>query len=133
MVDVRVRYDPFDAEILNDPYPTYRMLRDTTPVYRAEESHTWVLSRHADVQAAALDHGTYSSVGGIFPTPPGSNFIGSFLPMMIVMDPPRHDQLRALVSRAFTPEGSPVCRTVLLGWRRSCSIASTRGRGRRIS
>ena len=103
MVDVRVRYDPFDAEILNDPYPTYRMLRDTTPVYRAEESHTWVLSRHADVQAAALDHGTYSSVGGIFPTPPGSNFIGSFLPMMIVMDPPRHDQLRALVSRAFTP------------------------------
>jgi len=103
MVDVGVRYDPFDAEILNDPYPTYRMLRDTAPVFRAEESHTWVLSRHADVQAAALDHGTYSSVDGIFPTPPGSDFIGSFLPMMIVMDPPRHDQLRALVSRAFTP------------------------------
>lgn len=26
----------------------------------------------------------------------------SLLPMMILMDPPRHDQLRALVSRAFT-------------------------------
>jgi len=103
MVAVQIRYDPFDASILSDPYPTYRLLRDTAPVYRAEESHTWVLSRHADVQAAALDHGTYSSVDGIFPTPPGSNFIGSFLPMMIVMDPPRHDQLRALVSRAFTP------------------------------
>lgn len=95
MVSVQIRYDPFDASILNDPYPTYRSLRDTAPVYRAEESHTWVLSRHADVQAAALDHGTYSSVDGIFPTPPGSDFIGSFLPMMIVMDPPRHDQLRA--------------------------------------
>ena len=103
MVSVQIRYDPFDASILNDPYPTYRLLRDAAPVYRAEESHTWVLSRHADVQAAALDHGTYSSVDGIFPTPPGSDFIGSFLPMMIVMDPPRHDQLRALVSRAFTP------------------------------
>ncbi|MGD9620688.1 MAG: cytochrome P450 [Mycolicibacterium sp.] len=103
MVEVKVRYDPFDATILSDPYPTYRLLRDSAPVYRAEESHTWVLSRHADVQAAAVDHGTYSSVDGIFPTPPGSNFIGSFLPMMIVMDPPRHDQLRALVSRAFTP------------------------------
>ncbi|CAA0128444.1 Putative cytochrome P450 123 [Mycolicibacterium vanbaalenii] len=103
MVAVKVRYDPFDATILSDPYPTYRLLRDSAPVYRAEESHTWVLSRHADVQAAAVDHGTYSSVDGIFPTPPGSNFIGSFLPMMIVMDPPRHDQLRALVSRAFTP------------------------------
>ncbi|GJF16765.1 putative cytochrome P450 123 [Mycolicibacterium cyprinidarum] len=103
MVEVQIRYDPFDATILNDPYPTYRSLRDSAPVYRAQESHTWVLSRHADVQAAALDHGTYSSVDGIFPTPPGSDFIGSFLPMMIVMDPPRHDQLRALVSRAFTP------------------------------
>ncbi len=103
MVAVKIRYDPFDATILSDPYPTYRLLRDSAPVYRAEESHTWVLSRHADVQAAAVDHGTYSSVDGIFPTPPGSNFIGSFLPMMIVMDPPRHDQLRALVSRAFTP------------------------------
>ena len=103
MVSVQIRYAPFDASILNDPYPTYRSLRDTAPVYRAEESHTWVLSRHADVQAAALDHSTYSSVDDIFPTPPGSDFIGSFLPMMIVMDPPRHDQLRALVSRAFTP------------------------------
>ena len=71
-------------------------------MYRAEESHTWVLSRHADVQAAALDHGTYSSVDGIFPTH-RTDFIGSFLPMMIVMDPPRHDQLRALVSQAFHP------------------------------
>ena len=80
MVAVQIRCDPFAASILNDPYPTYRLLRDTAPVYRAEESHTWVLSRHADVQAAALDHGTYSSVDGIFPTPPGSSFIGSFLP-----------------------------------------------------
>ncbi|KMO68067.1 cytochrome P450 [Mycolicibacterium obuense] len=103
MVAVQIRYDPFDATILDNPYPTYRLLRDSAPVYRAEESNTWVLSRHADVQAAALDHRTYSSVDGIFPTPPGSDFIGSFLPMMIVMDPPRHDQLRALVSRAFTP------------------------------
>ena len=101
MVAVKVRYDPFDATILSDPYPTYRLLRDSAPVYRAEESHTWVLSRHADVQAAAVDHGTYSSVDGIFPTPPGSNFIGSFLPMMIVMDPPRHDQLRALVTVSY--------------------------------
>ena len=107
------------------------MLRDAAPVYRAEESHTWVLSRHADVQAAALDHGTYSSVDGIFPTPPGSDFIGSFLPMMIVMDPPRHDQLRALVSR-FTPAGGRAAgRHHTDG--RGCSSASTRVPDRRTS
>lgn len=103
MSTVQIRYDPFDADIQDDPYPTYRSLRNEAPVYRAEDSNTWVISRHKDVSAALLDHTTYSSVNGVFPTPPGSTFVESFLPMMIMMDPPRHDQLRALVSRAFTP------------------------------
>ncbi len=63
-----------------------------------------MLSRHEDVIAALLDHDTYSSVNGVFPTPPDAPFLESFLPMMITMDPPRHDQLRGgLVSKAFTP------------------------------
>ncbi|HJT95015.1 MAG TPA: cytochrome P450 [Mycobacterium sp.] len=103
MSTVQIRYDPFDAGIHDDPYPTYRLLRDEAPVYRAEDSNTWVLSRHADVIAALLDHHSYSSVNGVFPTPPGRPLTESFLPMMIMMDPPRHDQLRALVSKAFTP------------------------------
>jgi len=100
---VQIRYDPFDATIIDDPYPTYRLLRDEEPVYHAAESDTWVLSRHDDVETALLDHDSYSSVGGVFPTPPGSNFVQSMLPMMILIDPPRHNQLRALVSRGFTP------------------------------
>src|ERR1044072_3223084 len=67
-----MRYDPFDASILEDPYPTYRVLRDAAPVYRAQDSHTWVLSRHADGQAAALDHGTYASVASLSPPHPSS-------------------------------------------------------------
>lgn len=100
---VQIQYDPFDAIILDDPYPTYRLLRDEDPVYRAAESSTWVLSRHDDVQAALLDHDSYSSADGIFPTPPGTDLVQAILPMMIMMDPPRHNQLRALVSKAFTP------------------------------
>jgi len=100
---VQIQYDPFDATVIDDPYPIYRLLRDEDPVYHAAESDTWVLSRHTDVQTALLDHDSYSSVDGVFPTPPGSDFVQSFLPMMVVMDPPRHNQLRALVSRAFTP------------------------------
>jgi cytochrome P450 len=101
--NVQIRYDPFDPSIIDDPYPTYRLLRDEEPVYHAAESDTWVLSRHDDVETALLDHDSYSSVDGVFPRPPGSDFIQSFLPMMVLMDPPRHNQLRALVSRAFTP------------------------------
>jgi cytochrome P450 len=49
MSTAQIRYDPFDADIHDDPYPTYRLLRDEAPVYRATDSNTWVLSRHRDV------------------------------------------------------------------------------------
>ena len=103
MTTAQLHYDPFDADIQDDPYPVYRKLRDHAPVFRAETANTWVLARHEDVTAALLDHQTYSSVNGVFPTPPDAPFLESFLPMMITMDPPRHDQLRGLVSKAFTP------------------------------
>lgn len=32
MSTVQLRYDPFDAEIQDDPYPVYRQLRDAAPV-----------------------------------------------------------------------------------------------------
>ena len=95
-------YDPFDPLVQEDPYPTYRRLRDEHPVYRNEERSFWALSRFADVWEAVHDPTTFSSAQGIFPTP-GDMMTEAFFPMMIMMDPPRHTALRALVSRAFTP------------------------------
>ena len=103
MTTAQLRYDPFDPVIQDDPYPVYRLLRDDAPVFWAPASNTWVLSRHEDVTGALLDHQHFSSVNGVFPTPPDVPFLESFLPMMIMMDPPRHDALRSLVSKAFTP------------------------------
>jgi len=97
------QYDPFDPVIQADPYPTYQALRDDHPVYWSHASRSWVLSRHADVGAALDDPGTFSSASGIYPTPRGIDMTQLFLPMMIMTDPPRHSQLRTLVSRAFTP------------------------------
>lgn len=125
MSTVQIRYDPFDADIQDDPYPAYRLMRNEVPVYRAEASNTWVLSRHDDVSAALLDHHTYSSVNGVFPTPPDAPFLESFLPMMIMMDPPRHDQLRALVSRAFTLGALLPSARVSSSWPSSWSRNST--------
>lgn len=103
MTSATIRYDPFDPVTQADPYPTYRALRDDCPVYWSGPSHSWVLSRHADVGAALDDPATFSSARGIYPTPRGVDMTRLFLPMMIMTDPPRHSQLRALVSRAFTP------------------------------
>jgi cytochrome P450 len=61
-----------------------------------------VLSRLDDVFKVVHDPATYSSAQGVFPSNRDVSGEG-FLPMMITMDPPRHGQLRSIVSKAFTP------------------------------
>ncbi len=94
-------WDPFDIELDREPYAVWRRLRDDAPLYRNERFDFYALSRYADVEAAHRDNATYSSAHGtvlemMSPRPMGGGF-------MIFMDPPEHTQLRALVSRAFTP------------------------------
>ena len=104
-------YDPYDATIDADPYPIWRRLRDEAPLYHNDALDFYALSRFADVHKASLDWQSYSSARGtvlefIDTTPPEAGIPGtdSMLgAMMIFMDPPRHDELRQLVSRAFTP------------------------------
>lgn len=103
MSDQQLTYSPFDAEVMANPYPVYRELRDNAPAHWSREANSWVLSRYDDVSAALADPATYSSASGIFPTPPGVDMTELFLPMLIMSDPPRHSQLRQIVSRAFTP------------------------------
>jgi cytochrome P450 len=97
-----VTFDPFAYETHADPYPRYRALRDHAPVYWNAERRFWALSRHADVLAAFKDHQRFSSAGGVS-LERSSAGDPSAVASFIAMDPPRHDRLRGLVSRAFTP------------------------------
>lgn len=103
MRNLQLTYSPFDPDIIADPYPVYRELRDHAPAYWSAQANSWVLSRYEDVSAALVDPETYSSASGIFPTPPGVDMTQLFLPMLIMTDPPRHSALRKIVSKAFTP------------------------------
>jgi pimeloyl-[acyl-carrier protein] synthase len=47
--------DPFNFSRLADPYPSYRRVRETTPVYWSQLLGGWVLTRHADVREALVD------------------------------------------------------------------------------
>jgi cytochrome P450 len=96
-----VGYDPFSPAAWEDPYPAYRWLRDEMPVHHVAERDLWVLSRFEDVQAAVSDPARFSSEKGISLAP--IPFGDAIPPNLLTLDPPRHDQLRRLVSRAFTP------------------------------
>lgn len=100
--DVVPGYDPYAPELRADPQPTYAWLRDEAPVYRNPDKGFYALSRFADVLATLHDWTTFSSARGI--TLEG--LPADVQPEMITMDPPRHDALRALVKRAFTPRSA---------------------------
>jgi cytochrome P450 len=87
----------------------YRALRDQDPVHHVvPESRPaddyFVLSRHADVWAAARDHETFSSAQGLTVNYGELELIGmQDNPPMVMTDPPVHTEFRKLVSRGFTP------------------------------
>ena len=101
--DVPLRYNPYDYEIHEDPYPTYARLRAEAPVFRNDELGFWALSRHADVTAAFRDTARFSNSHGVSLDPAASGPHAHRTMSFLAMDPPRHTRMRALVSRGFTP------------------------------
>jgi cytochrome P450 len=116
-----VEFDPFSDTYFDDPYEVYRRLREEAPVFHSERYGFWALSRYDDVAAAHKDWRTFSSTHGVdvhtLSRPPEE--IASFR-SIIMMDPPDHDRLRALVSRVFTPRAvqalEPMVREVIDGF-----------------
>ncbi len=58
---MNIDYDPFFSAHSEDPYPIYAELRRSAPVYRAERSKTWVISRYDDVMSVLKDTTRFSS------------------------------------------------------------------------
>ncbi|HVO24625.1 MAG TPA: cytochrome P450 [Candidatus Margulisiibacteriota bacterium] len=95
-------FNPYAYAIHEDPFPIYRQLREHAPVYRNDALGFWALARYDDVLAAFKDPLTFSNAQGVS-LERSSQGDASAVASFLAMDPPRHDQLRALVSRGFTP------------------------------
>lgn len=98
-------FDPFDERFFENPYPYYKQLRNHAPAYKRPTRegrvwpHYWMLSRAKDVDDALLDWRTFSSAKGTLI----DTDISLIPPNMFNMDPPRHDELRAILARVLTP------------------------------
>lgn len=84
----------------DDPYPTYKWMRDNDPAHYSEVADIWVLTRFDDVSSAFRDWKTWSSGrrGNLINDPPER--VGKTLG---TTDPPRHTFARGIVNKAFTP------------------------------
>jgi cholest-4-en-3-one 26-monooxygenase len=88
--------DILDPGLYDDPWETYRWLRDHDPVHRDEKNDLWVVSRHEDVAHISRNDTLYVAGAGVRPRVAA--------PMSIIsMDDPEHTRQRRIVSKGFTP------------------------------
>lgn len=92
------------AGFLDDPYPTYRALRECDPVHRMSDG-SYFLTRYDDCLAVYRDPQTWSSDKKLDFRP---NFSDSLLyehhtTSLVFNDPPYHTRVRKLLAPAFTP------------------------------
>jgi len=99
------------------PLDQYEYLRENAPCYLQKlddpllVEQTWVVSRHADIEAVDRDPDLWSAAGGgvniwkVTPLAPKhiADEIGFGKPAMLVMDGDDHRRNRSVISRGFTP------------------------------
>ena len=83
-----------------NPFPWYQTMRQTAPVYYDAERWNWNVFRYDDVLRVLSEYATFSSQFQGHGEPSANQ---PFAASIISTDPPRHRQLRALVTQAFTP------------------------------
>jgi cytochrome P450 len=96
-------FDPYSWEFHEDPYPVYKRLRDEHPLYHNERLGFWAVSRYDDVLAAFKNTEHLSNARGVSLDAP-SHGDPAQTASFLAMDPPRHDRMRNLVARGFTPK-----------------------------
>jgi cytochrome P450 len=94
-------------DVLADPYPLYRELRQSDPVRWDPFLHAWVVTGYDDVMSVLQDFSADRT-----PTPDHLAKLGMdaltpvatvMLKQMLYMDPPQHTRIRMLAARGFAP------------------------------
>ncbi len=97
-----VHYNPFSEEVMRDPHPIYARLREEAPAYYIEEYDAWALSRFEDIWQASMDADSYSAARGTTSAHVLTK-VQPVTPMLNLMDPPEHTELRAKFRPFFLP------------------------------
>jgi cytochrome P450 len=93
--------DVYSDEVLDDPYPHYRTLRELGPAVWLPRNQLWAISRHKDVREALRNHQVFSSAHGVAGNEATNDASRGNL---LATDPPQHDLLRRVVGAPLSPK-----------------------------
>jgi cytochrome P450 len=108
-------FDPADPAFIEDPYPTYAVLREAARVFHDRARERWFVTRFEDVRDCLRDR----RLGRIFWHLFSAEQFGSKRPFwqdgqwpafdeverwdILFLEPPDHTRIRKLIASAFTP------------------------------
>ncbi|MEU9034531.1 cytochrome P450 [Streptomyces sp. NPDC048352] len=107
-----MRFDPWDAAFVADPYPAYRELREQGRAVWCEATGQWLVPHYADVSALLRDRRlgrtylhrfSHEEFGREAPPPEHEPFHVLNGNGLLDLEDPAHGRVRRLVSKAFTP------------------------------
>lgn len=100
-------FDPFSPEFCQDPYPTYRRLRQQDPIHWSPLGF-WMLTRFEDIELVHRDRRFGQDVGHLLSRKypdhpsildePSSRTLAN---LIIMKEPPDHTRIRKLIVKAF--------------------------------
>jgi cytochrome P450 len=100
-------FQPTSLPFLANPYPAYKILRETAPIFFYEPWRKWVLTRYEDVNGLLRDR----RLGRVLEnTPPPSKnpleatFEASRLGSLLELEPPDHTRIKDVFHQTFTPK-----------------------------
>ena len=98
-------YSPYSEAAFDDPYPSYKVLRDTDPAHYSEEHNAHFLTRFDDIWALGTNAKNLSVQQGTTPDHLLLQNAGRSLSISN-MDPPRHGRHRTVIGTRFRPNAA---------------------------
>jgi len=98
------RVNLMEPAVRDNPYPYYAEMRRNTPICQVDPGGFWAVTRYDDIVSIMKNPQVFSSELVKGNSEQGWLENNAFSDSMIMMDPPRHGRLRALVNRAFNTQ-----------------------------
>lgn len=99
-----VMYNPFDPAFIENPYPTFRLMREEEPVYKIVVAEgVWLLTRYQDIDEILRDRDGFSVDHHNLKRGPEQPIPYERIASILFRDPPDHTRWRRQLSRGMTP------------------------------
>jgi unspecific monooxygenase len=95
--------DFHSATFIADPYPTYDVLRQESPIMFDPDWQRWFVSTYEDISTLLRDRRLGRDMEGAPKPDPHTPFGELHQNSLMEKEPPHHTRLRSLVNKAFTP------------------------------